>query len=104
MDVNLDKFKRDKNYWVCSKNNSSIESNSYNIAGRQGFELLTPQKLNTLKQQAVDRTLFLFDASPALAGTMPIVLGSGASGILLHEAIGHGMEADFNRRCSVPTA
>ena len=38
------------------------------------------------------------DATPAPAGTFPIVLAAGSSGILLHEAIGHGMEADFNRK------
>jgi TldD protein len=74
------------------------ESNSYNLAARQGFEFVTPERLQTLRQESVDRTLFLFDAKPAPAGSMPIVLGAGASGILLHEAIGHGMEADFNRK------
>jgi TldD protein len=49
-------------------------------------------------KEAVDRTMILFDAVQAPAGEMPVVLGAGASGILLHEAIGHGMEADFNRK------
>jgi len=40
----------------------------------------------------------LFEAQPAPAGEMPVVLAAGSSGILLHEAIGHGMEADFNRK------
>ena len=42
--------------------------------------------------------MILFNAVQAPAGEMPVVLGAGSSGILLHEAIGHGMEADFNRK------
>ena len=49
-------------------------------------------------EEAVDRTMILFDARRPPAGEMPVILASGASGILLHEAIGHGMEADFNRK------
>ena len=47
---------------------------------------------------AVGRTLILFEASHPPAGELPVVLAAGASGILLHEAIGHGLEADFNRK------
>jgi TldD protein len=74
------------------------ESNGYNLAGRAGFEFISEARLESLRSEAVERTLFLFDAQPAPAGLMPVVLGAGASGILLHEAIGHGMEADFNRK------
>jgi TldD protein len=49
-------------------------------------------------REAVDRTLILFEAKRPPAGVMPVILAAGASGILLHEAIGHGMEADFNRK------
>ena len=42
-------------------------------------------------------------ADPAPAGTMPVVLGPGWPGILLHEAIGHGLEGDFNRRAARPS-
>jgi TldD protein len=74
------------------------ESNGYNLAGRQGFEFMTEERLGKLKDEAVKRTLFLLDAEQAPAGAMPVVLAAGSSGILLHEAIGHGMEADFNRK------
>ncbi len=74
------------------------ESYTANIASRQGVAFLSDARLVGLAEKAAKRTLFLFDASPAPAGVMPIVLGAGASGILLHEAIGHGMEADFNRK------
>ena len=46
----------------------------------------------------MDRALILFEAVQPPAGEMPVVLGPGVTGILLHEAIGHGMEADFNRK------
>lgn len=74
------------------------ETNGFSQAGRLGFELFDASNLDSITDQAVERTLFLFDAQPAPAGQFPLVLASGASGILLHEAIGHGMEADFNRK------
>lgn len=74
------------------------ETNFYNLAGREGFEFFTDDRIATLTEQVTDRTTFLFDATPAPAGTFPVVLAAGSSGILLHEAIGHGMEADFNRK------
>ncbi len=74
------------------------ESNSVNMAGRMGFEFFSPERVEKVSRRAVERTLFLFEANPAPAGTMPVVLGAGSAGILLHEAIGHGMEADFNRK------
>ncbi|MSP90954.1 MAG: TldD/PmbA family protein [Myxococcales bacterium] len=74
------------------------ESNSANVAGRAGFEFYTPDRLERVARQAVERTLILFDAAQPPAGEMPVVLGAGSSGILLHEAIGHGLEADFNRK------
>ena len=73
-------------------------SNTANIAGRNGFDWYTSERLADTAQRAVDRTLILFDAARPPAGEMPVVLAAGASGILLHEAIGHGLEADFNRK------
>jgi TldD protein len=49
-------------------------------------------------REAVRQALVLLDAEPAPAGTMPVVLGAGWPGILLHEAVGHGLEGDFNRK------
>jgi len=75
------------------------ESNSANMAARAGFEFLSDERLAELRKKAVERTLFLFDAEIApVTGELPVVLGAGAAAILLHEAIGHGMEADFNRK------
>ncbi|MBI5066912.1 MAG: TldD/PmbA family protein [Deltaproteobacteria bacterium] len=74
------------------------ETGGYNVAGRAGFEFYGPDRLDRLVHRAVERTLLLFEAVPAPVGEMPVVLAAGSSGILLHEAIGHGMEADFNRK------
>ena len=49
-------------------------------------------------REAVRQSLILLEASPAPAGAMPVVLGAGWPGILLHEAVGHGLEGDFNRK------
>lgn len=49
-------------------------------------------------REAVRQAVVLLDAKPAPAGAMPVVLGNGWPGILLHEAVGHGLEGDFNRK------
>lgn len=74
------------------------EANYAGIAGRSGFDFYNNDRLEAAAKQVVDRTLVLFDAVAGPVGEMPVVLGPGSSGILLHEAIGHGMEADFARR------
>lgn len=74
------------------------ESNYSAMAGRAGFEFFTPERIKRTAKEAVDRTLVLFEAVGGPVGEMPVVLGPGSSGILLHEAIGHGMEADFARK------
>ena len=74
------------------------EQNGFKLSGRQGIEFFTPENLDRLASQAVSRTVVLFDAVKPSAGEMEVVLAPGRSGILLHEAIGHGMEADFNRK------
>ena len=60
--------------------------------------MLTATNLDRLATESVARTLILSDAVKPEAGEMEVVLAAGSSGILLHEAIGHGMEADFNRK------
>lgn len=74
------------------------ETNGYNLAGRAGFEFFNEERLARVAKEAVARTVILFESVAAPVGEMPVVLAAGASGILLHEAIGHGMEADFNRK------
>lgn len=74
------------------------ETNGHNVAARAGFEFYTEERLRRLIEEAARSTIVLFDSTPAPLGEMQVVLAPGASGILLHEAIGHGMEADFNRK------
>lgn len=81
-----------------AEQNGKTVSQSANIAGRRGIDWYTDQELKDLAKRAIDRTVILFDAVRPPAGEMPVILAAGASGILLHEAIGHGMEADFNRK------
>ncbi len=83
---------------VTAEQNGKRESNGYNLAGRRDIQSFTPEALETLASTAVERTVRLFDAVQPPAGEMPVVLAAGESGVLLHEAIGHGMEADFNRK------
>lgn len=81
-----------------AEQNGKRENNWFNIAGRQGIEFFTDERVNRIGDEAVRRTVALFDAIKPVAGEMEVVLAAGSSGILLHEAIGHGMEADFNRK------
>src|SRR5687768_14181085 len=74
------------------------EQGSAGGGGRFQYEYFTDAVLEDYAQKAVDQALVNLDARPAPAGTMTVVLGSGWPGILLHEAIGHGLEGDFNRK------
>jgi TldD protein len=75
-----------------------IENAYASRAYRKGFEYMSNELVDMLAQEAVDKTNILFDATKPKAGEMPVVMGAGGSGILLHEAIGHTFEADFNRK------
>ena len=66
--------------------------------GRFDYGYFTDAMLDDYATQAVDQALLNLDARAAPAGTMTVVLGHGWPGILLHEAIGHGLEGDFNRK------
>jgi TldD protein len=86
-------------YVVCTaEQDGRRESASANLAQRMGLEFYTEERVAKLCKRAVDDTLMLFEAGKPPAGEMTVVLGAGSSGILLHEAIGHGLEADFNRK------
>jgi TldD protein len=80
-----------------AEQNGKKEQNGFDINQRKGIELFSPDNLDRLAREAVRRTVLLFDAVKPEGGEMEVVLAPGSSGILLHEAIGHGMEADFNR-------
>ena len=69
--------------------------------GREGYTyFMEENRALSYAQEAVHQALLNLEASPAPAGTMPVVLGAGWPGVLLHEAIGHGLEGDFNRKGS----
>ena len=77
------------------------ESGSAGGGGRVGLDgLLDPADWQAKTREALRIALVNLDAEPAPAGTMDVVLGPGWPGILLHEAIGHGLEGDFNRKGS----
>lgn len=75
-----------------------IENGYASRAYRKGFEYLNNDLIETLAKEAVAQTSLMFEAIKPKGGEMPVVMGAGSSGILLHEAIGHTFEADFNRK------
>jgi TldD protein len=81
---------------VTASKGEETQTGYSNIAAREEFSWYTEERLDRMVDEAVDRTLIQFEATRPPVGEMPVILASGASGILLHEAIGHGMEADFN--------
>jgi TldD protein len=84
---------------LCIMQEGEMIENSYSSrAYRMGAEFLTDDVIGTIAQEAVDKTAILFRAVKPKGGEMPVVMGAGGSGILLHEAIGHAFEADFNRK------
>jgi len=83
---------------VVAEKDGKRETAWWNFGGRKDFSYYNQEIAEDVALTAVDRVLVLFDAVQPPAGEMPVVLGPGLTGILLHEAIGHGMEADFNRK------
>jgi TldD protein len=75
------------------------ETGTYGTGGRYGYDALTGEAVwRAAVDEALRQALVNLDSRPAPAGEMEVVLGSGWPGILLHEAIGHGLEGDFNRK------
>jgi TldD protein len=75
------------------------ESGSYGTGGRRGFgEFLAPESWQSAVDAALKQALVNLEAIPAPAGTFDVVLGAGWPGVMLHEAVGHGLEGDFNRK------
>ena len=75
------------------------ESGYAGFGGRYSYdELLADDKPERFAREALRQALVNLEAVDAPAGVMPVVLGSGWPGVLLHEAVGHGLEGDFNRK------
>lgn len=90
-----------KNYiaaTVVAEKDGKRERAGWNFGGRRDFSYYTEAIVDEITRTLVDRAIILFEAVQPPAGEMPVVLGPGVTGVLLHEAIGHGMEADFNRK------
>ncbi|NOR75520.1 MAG: TldD/PmbA family protein [Draconibacterium sp.] len=84
---------------VCIMQKGEQIENAYSARSmRKGFEWIDDNLIDELADEAIARTNILFEATKPKAGEMPVVMGAGGSGILLHEAIGHTFEADFNRK------
>jgi len=75
-----------------------IENFTVSRSSRGGAEFLTNELVEALASEAVKKTIIQFEAVKPEAGEMEVVMSAGESGILLHEAIGHAFEADFNRK------
>ena len=86
------------NVSVIVEQNGRRERGSSGGGGRQGYEMFTDEQIKEYSEEAVRQAIVNLDAIDSPAGTMTVVLGSGWPGILLHEAVGHGLEGDFNRK------
>lgn len=85
---------------VIAEQNGRREMGSSGGGGRFGLAYFDDAMVQSYVDEAVQQALTNLDSRPAPAGEMVVVLGSGWPGILLHEAVGHGLEGDFNRKGS----
>lgn len=85
---------------VIAEQNGRREQGHTGGGGRYDYSYFTDDVLRSMAQMGVREALINLDAKPAPAGPMTVVLGAGWPGILLHEAVGHSLEGDFNRKGS----
>ena len=87
------------NISVFAERDGRMESGTYGFGGRQSYdEIFAKDKWQYAADEALREAKLMLDAIPAPAGEMTVVVGSGWPGVLLHEAVGHGLEGDFNRK------
>jgi TldD protein len=87
------------NISVVVEQDGRMESGSSGAGARTGYDVyITPEKWRKQADEALRQALVNLEAKPAPAGELPVVLGGGWCGVLLHEAVGHGLEGDFNRK------
>lgn len=85
---------------VIAEENGRREVGSSGGGGRYDYSYFSDEILEKYATEAVKSAIVNLDARPAPAGPMTVVLGPGWPGVLLHEAVGHGLEGDFNRKGS----
>lgn len=86
---------------VVAKNGDRLESGSFGLGGRHSYDRIVAENVwKPAADEALRAALVNLESVPAPAGEMPVVLSSGWCGVLLHEAVGHGLEGDFNRKGS----
>ncbi|OWW19707.1 metalloprotease TldD [Noviherbaspirillum denitrificans] len=85
---------------VIAEQNGRREVGSSGGGGRYDYSYFSDELLEKYAAEAVESAIVNLDARPAPAGPMTVVLGPGWPGVLLHEAVGHGLEGDFNRKGS----
>ena len=83
---------------VIAKQGERREQGSAGGGGRFDLTYFSDDKIKEYVNHAVNQSLINLEARPAPAGAMKVVLGNGWPGVLLHEAVGHGLEGDFNRK------
>ena len=87
------------NVSVIAERNGRREQGTAGGGGRHGYEwFLEGDRAAEYAREAVRQAVVNLEADDAPAGTLPVVLGPGWPGVLLHEAVGHGLEGDFNRK------
>jgi TldD protein len=87
------------NVSVVAGDGNRQESGSYGYGGREGFDrFMATESWQHAVEEATRQALVNLEAVPAPAGEMDVVLGPGWPGVMLHEAVGHGLEGDFNRK------
>ena len=87
------------NVAIVVEKDGRMESGSYGVGGRTTYDRhVEHDNWQAVADEALRQALVNLEAVPAPAGEVPVILGPGWPGILLHEAIGHGLEGDFNRK------
>ena len=83
---------------VVFQSKGSVQTKSASRSFRMGVEFFTDELIKEVAEEATSGIDAMFEAKRPAGGQMSVVMGAGASGILLHEAMGHAFEADFNRK------
>ncbi len=87
------------NVTVAVERDGRMETGSFGVGGREGYgRWIKPEAWRAQVDEALRQALVNLESVPAPAGEMTVILGPGWPGILLHEATGHGLEGDFNRK------